>query len=1041
MPSATCTKSFATALWFVLAVPAAVTFLLATGAAATANPVFLPPFYNSGGQQASAAQLRDLNGDGKADLIVVNQCQVNACASGGAVDVLLGNGDGTFQPAVTYPISDKQTTYLAIGDVDGDGKLDLVVGGTNGLDLLLGNGDGTFRAAVKIDGSFTNDVVLTDVNGDGKLDLLVAGFETVKVLIGNGNGSFGSAVSYASGGWDAASLAVGDVNGDGKPDVVVGNACVSSNNCPSAPVIGVLLANGDGTFRSALIQSAPPSFVTGTPHNALADFNGDGKLDLATAGSVLLGNGDGTFQFAGPYPFGFGGQVAVADVNADGKLDLVVTGSEVEVLLGLGDGTFQVPVGYGGGSSSVAVGDVNGDGKLDVVATNYCAYGSCGSATSPNGSVGVLLGNGDGSFQSSVTHHELSASYLVAGDLNGDGKTDLIASILGCECIGVELGNGDGTFQPPVMYGSGANVPYEERVAIGDVNGDGKPDLLVGIVGSNSVNVLLGNGDGTFRAGTSFASGGVSPTSLVLGDVNGDGKLDLMVTNTLLSSTGTKGGVSVFLGNGDGTFRTPVSYDSGADSANAVAVADLNGDGKPDLVVANYCAVSGCSDIAGKGVLSVRLGNGDGTFGPEVNYDTFGYHTTALSIVDINQDGKLDLLALNDSEIVVFRGNGDGGTFQSPSAVPVPNPLQRAFALADFNGDGKLDLAIPGVLLPGNGDGTFRSPIQLSPIGGPTGLVAADFNGDGKPDLAINNLGISILLNVASNFHYATATAVSSSPNPTIYNQAVTLTATVATSHTGATPTGSVTFKFGYGGVIGTAPLTGGAASLNTTFPTTGTKSVVASYSGDTTFAGSTSTLFHETVNGNPTTTTLASNLNPALPSQAVTLTASVGSPGGGTPTGTVTFKFGYGGVIGTAVVSGGQARFNTSFASAGMKSILAVYSGDSTFAPSTSSTLSEVVKPSVTATTLTSSPNPSIAGQMVMLKATVTPQLGGMLTGTVTFKFGYGGVIGTVPLSGGQAALSATFNVAGAKSILAVYSGDASHTGSTSAVLTQSVN
>jgi hypothetical protein len=251
--------------------------------------------------------------------------------------------------------------------------------------------------------------------------------------------------------------------------------------------------------------------------------------------------------------------VAVADVNGDGKADLVVTNYEmvnylaktVGVLLGNGDGTFQPVVSYGSGGViplSVAVADVNGDGQPDLLVANFWA-----SFQNPNGTVGVLLGNGDGTFQSTVayatggTGGPNSGGSVAVADVNGDGKLDLLTANEGNATVGVLLGNGNGTFQPVVTYSSGGNGA--NSVAVADVNGDGNPDLLVATSLSTTVGVLLGNGDGTFQSAVTYSSGGLNrASSVAVADVNGDGKPDLLA-GTCNSSSCFVGAVSVLLNN------------------------------------------------------------------------------------------------------------------------------------------------------------------------------------------------------------------------------------------------------------------------------------------------------------------------------------------------------------------------------------------------------------------------------------------------------------------------------------------------------------
>ena len=324
------------------------------------------------------------------------------------------------------------------------------------------------------------------------------------------------------------SVATGDFNGDGKLDLVVANSG-SSND------ISVFLGNGDGTFQSAAAYGAglvPYAVVVG-------DFNGDGKLDIVVANtdsnnvSILLGNGDGTFQQALNYSVGTAPRsMAVGDFNADGKLDLVVGNSfsnDVSILLGNGDGTFQAALTYttGFSPSSVAVGDFNSNGKLDLAVVNF--------GTS---NLSILLGNDDGTFQPAVNYSDGAIPVsVVVGDFNGDGKLDLaVANIaagnIGPGSVSVLLGNGDGTFQTALDYGVGSNP---NSVAVGDFNGDGKLDLVVANTTSNSVSTLLGNGDGTFQTAVDFGVGSI-PYWAAVGDFNGDGRLDMAVANAASST-------------------------------------------------------------------------------------------------------------------------------------------------------------------------------------------------------------------------------------------------------------------------------------------------------------------------------------------------------------------------------------------------------------------------------------------------------------------------------------------------------------------------
>ena len=329
----------------------------------------------------------------------------------------------SFAPAVNYPVGGVPHS-VAVGDFNGDGKLDLVTANweSNNVSVLVGNGNGTFSAAMNFSvGQRPRYVVVADFNGDGKLDLAVANEITrnVSVLLGNGNGTFGAA-TYFPLGRSPEWLTVGDFNGDGKLDLATPNK--------QSDDVSVLLGNGNGTFGAAT------NFIAGQGPESVAvgDFNGNGKLDLVTAGrddsnvSVLLGNGNGTFGAATnfsawPAPF----SVAVADFNGDGKLDLVTTHNtstpgKVSILLGNGNGTFGTATEFpdSGEPFSVAVGDFNGDGKPDLATANAAGY-----------TVNVLLGNGNGSFGEATWFRvgEYPRSVAV-GDFNRDGKLDLVAA-------------------------------------------------------------------------------------------------------------------------------------------------------------------------------------------------------------------------------------------------------------------------------------------------------------------------------------------------------------------------------------------------------------------------------------------------------------------------------------------------------------------------------------------------------------------------------------------------------------------------------------
>lgn len=308
------------------------------------------------------------------------------------------------------------------------------------------------------------------------------------------------------------------------------------------------------------------------------DFNGDGKQDLVTSNSdgnsisILLGNGNGTFQ--PPNHFSVGNRplwLEVRDFNGDGKADIAVThyfSNDVAVLLGNGNGTFQPPVFYPTGTNaySVAAGDVNNDGKLDLVVVNYTCY-QC------NSSFSVLLGNGNGTFQNATnfpTGGNGSQSHAL-GDLNHDGKLDIVVSSADSNNLSVLLGNGNGTFQTPVNYPTGSNPVV---VALGYLNSDNILDLAVTTYFNNQVSVRLGNGNGTFQNEVGYNSG-PNPGQALINDFDGNGVADLAAVNI------TGNAITLLLNN-----TNTIILNAGASPFSAVT-GDFNQDGRLDFAVAN----------------------------------------------------------------------------------------------------------------------------------------------------------------------------------------------------------------------------------------------------------------------------------------------------------------------------------------------------------------------------------------------------------------------------------------------------------------------
>jgi hypothetical protein len=671
--------------------------------------------------------------------------------------LLLAVPGSSAQSVFTGPVDavvGPEPNSVVVADFNGDGLADIATANSsaNSVTVVLQNSDGTFQPPVSYAvGNSPASLQMGDVNKDGKPDLLVVNLNdnTLSVLLGNGNGTFqAQKVTTIIGPITGATccLAVADFNGDGNLDVA---APVPVPTIQGAYGVAILLGKGDGTFHAPVIY---PTNAKSTVI-AAADFNNDGNQDIAAGSSILLGKGDGTFQSPISVPL-VSDPLVIADFNQDGNLDIATGG--ITILYGNGDGTFQVQT-LSLPGQPLAAGDLNSDGKPDLVANS--------GITSSD--LETLLNEGSSTF-TIVQTRETTYTAVALAELKSGQPLDLLTANASGGGIGAELpgivsivnGNGDGTFATFPAYAADSVSLFDMSLgamAAADFNGDGKLDLAVGVSVfqksgySDQIGLLLNDGAGFSPPIMTTLQGDSGILYPVAADFNGDGKTDLAI--------GDGEGVAILLGNGDGTFQPELDYSgigTGPAGALPVAVGDFNNDDKTDVL--------GMDPTGG---LAVILGNGNGTFGLPLNSPVGGYSTYAhaFAVADFNGDGKLDVAALVTGvylppSLQIMTGNGDG-TFSIGPNYPLA-VAGAAVASGDLNSDGIPDIVValpsyidnnvfPGsiVVFLGKGDGTFQNPITTVAGNGINGIVVSDFNGDGKQDVAVSNYNwadISLLL-------------------------------------------------------------------------------------------------------------------------------------------------------------------------------------------------------------------------------------------------------------------------------------------------------
>ena len=638
---------------------------------------------------------------------------------------------------------------IAAGDFNGDGHLDLVISSFNQSRELLvlfgrGGSDGFGPPiSVAVEGD-ARHISVGDLNGDGKPDLVVAldGFNDAvgarfNILLNDGTGNFILTSNALVQGVPSRAV-LSDINNDGRLDIVAG----LSNGIDQGRV-AILLGSGTGIF-----VHAPQSPITTLSHNSAAvvvgDFDKDGDQDFAVPGRLVgvdiwLGFREDFLPVFGPGPTVVTGNspnsLTVADFNGDSNLDLL---ADDRVLLGTGPGSFSAPIvsSFAENSLSALAGDVNNDTHVDVV-----SIGQRG--------ITIMLGNGTGNLTRSKSYISgamifgVGFTTAVFGDFNEDGKVDLAATQP--NGVGILIGDGTGSFNDALRYDT--HAPAMRDMVGGDFNNDGKQDFAIigpsfgGVQspGGSGVEVALGDGTGLFTTKSLSSFGAVQLISVTAADFNSDGKLDLAVTKA------ADGTISILFNDGTGGFPTdglsaptiPVSS-----SLSAIKAADVNNDTKADIVAI----------IPNTNSYTVLLGTGTGTFTNIGGGPLLGFFQILddLDIGDFNGDSKLDLAVVRIGARAVHALQGDGtGHFSDYAVVPLTgDPV--SVVVRDLNGDSKHDIAVSHspidnfsrhgfiTVLISNGTNGFNAAVNYE-TNSPGMLATGDFNSDNKPDLVVSS--------------------------------------------------------------------------------------------------------------------------------------------------------------------------------------------------------------------------------------------------------------------------------------------------------------
>jgi hypothetical protein len=598
---------------------------------------------------------------------------------------------------------------FALGDLDGDGDFDILIGdsffGSPGISVLKNNGDQTFAPPVYYAtpiNEVVGDVAVADFDFDGDLDAFATirgsfdDMTKIKVWRNNGDGTFAAPIEFSTG-QGPAGIVLADFTGDGKPDVVTANYGGSS--------ISILRHNGLTGQQAGFLPPVTFNAVNHAEKIAAGDVNGDGVLD-----------------------------VVVGELVGIGPL------ATLAVIINTGSGDFAAPVLYdaapGGrfGSTAVALADLDNDGDLDLIGGGLYENGSI-----DNGAVTIRRNDGSGTFGSAeiilFDNFTSQPKELTTGNLNGDGFADIIAAIPSGRAIEGFVAvnsNGTGGFNTPIYY-EASQQTFD--VAIVDLDNDGHGDVITVANSSAAVTVHKNLGNGSFRVLTRYEVASLSD-AVESADIDNDGDMDIVVNGEVDIFSGNPV-VKILKNNGNGTFAPAINYTPTRNFAD-MKLRDIDGDGFVDLVFGPDAEFPPYHFGT-----AVNLGNG--TFAPTVVTNVFSCGDGTIDAADLDGDGDLDIVLTEEetcpgtnAHIFIFRNDGNQNFVRMPD-VELPGRLPHGLALADVTGDGNIDIitALPDGMgvLPGNGNLTFGAPIISTTA--PYKFKMADFNGDGLLDLGM----------------------------------------------------------------------------------------------------------------------------------------------------------------------------------------------------------------------------------------------------------------------------------------------------------------